>query len=57
MQRLFLHELDKLIHLNSSDKDLMKLIMLMFMPVSKSIPEEYSYLIAGVPGSLTVRHF
>ena len=54
-QRLFLLGLDKaLIQLNSSDKNLVKPIMLLLMAVSKSIPAEYRYLIAGVQGSLTV---
>lgn len=56
--RLFLLGLDKaLIQLNSSDKNLVKPIMLLLMAVNRSIPEEYRYLIAGVQGSLTVQHF
>lgn len=53
--RLFQLGLDKaLLQLNSSDKNLLKPIMLLMIALSKNIPNEYRFLIEGVQASLTV---
>jgi hypothetical protein len=53
--RLFQLGLDKaLLQLNSSDKNLLKPIMLLMIALSKNIPPEYRFLIEGVQASLTV---
>jgi hypothetical protein len=56
--RLFFDNgLDKaMMQLNSTDKELLKPILMFFITVADQLPIKYQFLVHGVLGSLTVAH-